>query len=205
MQPITSEPVGDLAPRLGADAALALANSSHGPSAHYGRHARSGEPAHDHLTTAGDAQAFLASHAIPAPAAPPSAAQLDRLRSVRSLIRALADPTLADLHAWRGHLDRALDPARFRLAADGSWRSAAGGWDAIADDLLPAALLLAAERDRLRTCANPGCRWLFVDRSPRGNRVWCEAAVCGNRVRVGRHRQRRVETTGTERRGQPPR
>ena len=77
----------------------------------------------------------------------------------------------------------------------GSIRSTASGWDAVADELLPAALALADERDRLRRCGNPRCRWLFVDRSRQGNRIWCEAAVCGNRMRVGRHRGRPVDAT----------
>jgi hypothetical protein len=190
MRPITSSSL-PLASRLGVEAALGLANSTHGPSAHYGRHARAGEPAHDHLTTAPDARAFLATHAIPVPETAPSAGQLERLRRTRALIRALDDRPGPDMVAWRAALETALRETRFRLDADGTLRSLAEGWDGIADDLLPAALALAAERERIRTCGNPGCRWLFVDRSPKGNRVWCEAAVCGNRMRVGRHRLRR--------------
>jgi hypothetical protein len=66
----------------------------------------------------------------------------------------------------------------------------APGWDGVGDDLLPAALALARERGRIRTCGNPLCRWLFIDRSRNGSRVWCEMAVCGNRMKVGRHRRR---------------
>ena len=83
-----------------------------------------------------------------------------------------------------------LDGVAFRMTRDGAVRSAANGWDGIADDLLPAALDLAADRALLRRCGNPRCRWLFVDRSRQGSRIWCEAAVCGNRMRVGRHRLR---------------
>jgi predicted RNA-binding Zn ribbon-like protein len=86
-------------------------------------------------------------------------------------------------------MDAALADVGYRLRADGSMRSPATGWDGVTDDLLPAALALAEERDRLRHCGNPRCRWLFVDRSRKGNRIWCEAAVCGNRMRVGRHRR----------------
>jgi predicted RNA-binding Zn ribbon-like protein len=45
---------------------------------------------------------------------------------------------------------------------------------------------------RLRACANDGCRWLFVDRSPAGRRRWCDMRTCGNRAKVARHRARRV-------------
>lgn len=44
--------------------------------------------------------------------------------------------------------------------------------------------------DRLRVCANDGCRWRFVDHSPAGRRRWCDMRTCGNRAKVARHRAR---------------
>jgi predicted RNA-binding Zn ribbon-like protein len=44
--------------------------------------------------------------------------------------------------------------------------------------------------DRLRVCANDGCRWRFIDRSPAGRRRWCDMRTCGNRAKVARHRAR---------------
>jgi predicted RNA-binding Zn ribbon-like protein len=44
--------------------------------------------------------------------------------------------------------------------------------------------------DRLRICANPTCRWVFVDRSPTGHRRWCDMRTCGNQAKVARHRAR---------------
>ena len=44
--------------------------------------------------------------------------------------------------------------------------------------------------DRLRVCANDGCRWIFVDRSPAGRRRWCDMRTCGNQAKVARHRAR---------------
>ena len=43
---------------------------------------------------------------------------------------------------------------------------------------------------RLRVCANPGCRFLFIDRSPTGRRRWCDMRTCGNQAKVARHRAR---------------
>jgi predicted RNA-binding Zn ribbon-like protein len=43
---------------------------------------------------------------------------------------------------------------------------------------------------RLRVCANEGCRWIFVDRSPTGRRRWCDMRTCGNQAKVARHRAR---------------
>ncbi len=175
---------------LGIEAALGVANSLHGPGAHYRRRARDGEPPHDHLDTPARAAEFLTSHALPDPGRPPTERQLARLRAVRAVIRSLADDPDLDTADWRTSMDATLADVDYRLRADGSIRSAATGWDAAIDDLLPAALALADQRDRLRRCGNPRCRWLFVDRSRQGNRIWCEAAVCGNRMRVSRHRAR---------------
>lgn len=175
---------------LGPEAALGLANSLHGPGAHYGRRARAGEPDHDHLTEADDARAFLAGHAIPAPSEIPSNLQLARLRAVREQVRALVGLAQASVSAWQATMDDLLATVDYRLGSDGVLRSAATGWDGVIDDVLPAILALAGERERLRTCGNPQCRWLFVDRSRSGRRIWCEMAVCGNRMKVGRHRRR---------------
>jgi CGNR zinc finger/Putative stress-induced transcription regulator len=176
--------------RLDAPSALGLANSLHEPGAHYRRRAGPDEPAHDHLASPDAAVEFLVTHEIPDPGVVPTEAQLDRLRSLRLTIRALADEPSLDLGAWRSSLDADLGGVDFRLTPDGVVRSSAAGWDGITDDLLPATLALVDDRERLRRCGNPRCRWLFVDRSRRGSRIWCEAAVCGNRMRVGRHRMR---------------
>lgn len=53
--------------------------------------------------------------------------------------------------------------------------------------------LLSGERaGRLRIC--PNCRWLFMDRSRNGSRLWCDMAVCGNRQKARRHYRRRRAT-----------
>lgn len=46
------------------------------------------------------------------------------------------------------------------------------------------------DASRLRVCANEGCRWVFVDRSPTGRRRWCDMRTCGNQAKVARHRAR---------------
>jgi predicted RNA-binding Zn ribbon-like protein len=50
-------------------------------------------------------------------------------------------------------------------------------------------LLPPARSARIRICAN--CRWLFLDGSRNGSRVWCDMAVCGNRQKARRHYHRR--------------
>jgi predicted RNA-binding Zn ribbon-like protein len=51
-------------------------------------------------------------------------------------------------------------------------------------------LLLAPGTAPLRCCANPQCRWLFLDTSKGATRRWCAMSACGNRAKVRRHAQR---------------
>ena len=76
------------------------------------------------------------------------------------------------------------DPAATVGATSGP---AVGFVAALADSAL--ALLSAEVRQRLRIC--PNCRWLFLDRSRNGSRVWCDMTVCGNRAKARRHYNRR--------------
>jgi predicted RNA-binding Zn ribbon-like protein len=50
-------------------------------------------------------------------------------------------------------------------------------------------LLASKERTAVRACPGHGCGWLFLD--PRGRRVWCSMAACGNRAKVRAHARRR--------------
>jgi predicted RNA-binding Zn ribbon-like protein len=53
--------------------------------------------------------------------------------------------------------------------------------------------------ERLRICANDGCRYVFIDRSPTGRRRWCDMRTCGNQAKVAAHRARaRAQTTRAE-------
>ncbi|MFC5818462.1 CGNR zinc finger domain-containing protein [Nonomuraea harbinensis] len=49
----------------------------------------------------------------------------------------------------------------------------------------------ALGHDRFRACAAPGCRGVFVDISRGGRRIYCRPDVCGNRINVAKHRERR--------------
>lgn len=98
-------------------------------------------------------------------------------------------------------LSRAVSeaPARQRLvrSSDGYgwqvelWRVGSSGPSAAA--LLAAVLwsaadlLVGAEKERIRRCANSECLWLFLDESKNGTRRWCDMASCGNRAKSRRH------------------
>lgn len=82
-----------------------------------------------------------------------------------------------------------------RWAADGEPvlpAKRAGALEAYLGSLL--ALVFAAgltgELERLKTCRNPDCRWVFYDRSPARNSVWCSMDVCGARHKMRTYRSR---------------
>jgi predicted RNA-binding Zn ribbon-like protein len=70
------------------------------------------------------------------------------------------------------------------------WQAAAGGADrAVLGAIAQSGIeLLAGHVDQLRRCGGPGCLLFFVATNPR--RRWCSDRLCGNRVRVSRHRHR---------------
>jgi predicted RNA-binding Zn ribbon-like protein len=45
--------------------------------------------------------------------------------------------------------------------------------------------------ERLKVCADHGCRWSFYDNSKNRSRSWCNMAVCGNRAKAREYRRRR--------------
>jgi len=51
-------------------------------------------------------------------------------------------------------------------------------------------LLTSDALDRVRTCADESCAWLFVDTTRNRTRRWCDMRVCGNRDKVRRFRAR---------------
>jgi hypothetical protein len=91
---------------------------------------------------------------------------------LRSLNRSLrvpwcAWPSPGSRGVW---LDLTDTPALVGLPG----RSPVGGAPAHPDDVA-----------RVGRCANEDCGWLFVDRSRRHNRRWCEMRECGSRARPG--------------------
>jgi predicted RNA-binding Zn ribbon-like protein len=89
----------------------------------------------------------------------------------------------------------AAAPGRKQLTDDGrSWRFEASPsvLALLAPVLWSAGDLLTSMRlSRVRACANPECRWLFLDDSKAGTRRWCSMSACGNRAKAHRHYQRR--------------
>jgi len=84
-------------------------------------------------------------------------------------------------HDGRGphiHVSRAAAPMSDRIAAH------------LAMGL--AELLVAGESGRLRSCASPVCREVFLDESRNRSRRYCDSRTCGNRLHVAAYRARKA-------------
>jgi predicted RNA-binding Zn ribbon-like protein len=55
-----------------------------------------------------------------------------------------------------------------------------------------AGLVVAGQSDRLRSCAAPACRDVFLDLSRNSSRRYCDSRTCGNRLHVAAYRARRA-------------
>jgi predicted RNA-binding Zn ribbon-like protein len=52
-------------------------------------------------------------------------------------------------------------------------------------------LLLSHDMEKVRSCGDPRCRWLFLDTSKNHTRRWCNMKVCGNRMKARRFKAQR--------------
>jgi len=127
-------------------------------------------------------------------------ADLPELIEVRSAIRSIAErvrasraPARRDLELLKAVLTD--HPMRFQLSRRGAQlelemvpveQPPKGLAGEIA--LSAARFLAGGQLDRLKMCDNPGCRWMFLDRTKNRTRRWC--GPCGNIDKVRRFRER---------------
>jgi predicted RNA-binding Zn ribbon-like protein len=129
----------------------------------------------------------------------PSPAVLRDLRRLREALRGFAEKTsrgaaiqsrdLEALNSW-------LKVPVFRRLVENqnglqlTCEPAQIGWPSVLAEIAAslAEALAHESQDRLKICANPGCAWVFVDRTKGRVRRWCSDATCGNRDRVRRSR-----------------
>lgn len=115
---------------------------------------------------------------------------------VFAAVAAGGEPAVDDLSRLNRAVGRAMSRLRLAPAAHGSFQWRWLGGEAALDSMLwqvassAAELLVSTDRARVRECDGEGCSWLFLDRSPRGNRRWCDMASCGNRAKARRHYHR---------------
>jgi predicted RNA-binding Zn ribbon-like protein len=58
-----------------------------------------------------------------------------------------------------------------------------------------AELVVSGESQRVRSCASPTCRDVFVDLSRNRSRRYCDSRTCGNRLHVAAYRARRSQAS----------
>ena len=75
-----------------------------------------------------------------------------------------------------------------KMTMHGIWRDRSAGIVAIVEQFYDGAANGAL--DRLKMCASEECRRVFYDRSKPGTRRWCQAALCGNRIKTRAYRER---------------
>lgn len=69
---------------------------------------------------------------------------------------------------------------------------ACGGVDGAIAQLVAAITTAAIDGswERMKACREDTCHWAFYDHSKNASGTWCSMAVCGNRAKVRRHRER---------------
>ena len=167
-----------------------VANTRHGPTAHWFARASVGAPDHDHLEHSSGAIRYLVDHHVEVPPAEPTGSQLASLAALSDMVRGLATSS----GAWTAGARQLLAKTRFHLDDRAVLVAEGTGWDAFIGDLMLPLIEVVRLRDRLSVCGNPACRLAFVDESKSRNRRWCDDAGCGNRTRARRYRRRHADT-----------
>lgn len=129
------------------------------------------------------------------------AAALDPVRAVRELGRelvaawqddSLTEPMLDRLRGWMHQVTyhQGLQWRGGELSA--RWVPQVPGPQSLAGLLAGAvgSLLAEARPASVRSCAGAGCSLSFLDRTKGQRRVYCSAALCGNRAKVAAFRAR---------------
>jgi predicted RNA-binding Zn ribbon-like protein len=85
----------------------------------------------------------------------------------------------------------AANPVRAELRPDGSVRREGALGAVLSMVARDAVGLIEGPPGLLKECAAPTCTRLYVDRSHRASRRWCDMARCGNRAKAAGYRARR--------------
>ncbi|MGH2736911.1 MAG: CGNR zinc finger domain-containing protein [Actinomycetota bacterium] len=131
-----------------------------------------------------------------------SSGALEELLELRGLLRGIVETIAAareipthDINRLDGFLERSEVRYRIRKSS-GELRLDVvplvdkDDWLMGAIALSAAEFLASGDRERLKVCANPGCRWVFYDQSKNQSRRWCDGNLCGNLFKVRRYRSR---------------
>jgi len=124
-------------------------------------------------------------------------ADLEALRRLRDALRGLLAANAGEGSAADAWASAAASFPKVRLSIELTrgrlvLRAARSGLQG-AIDWVAACVYEAQARGtwkRVKACRNADCRWAFFDRSKNVSAGWCSMAVCGNRTKARRRRQR---------------
>jgi predicted RNA-binding Zn ribbon-like protein len=157
----------------------------------------------DELEDEAAAAAWLVKEGVLTDGRPITGDSLVALRDLRNALRALAAANARGEHPPSGAVDvfnRLSAPHAASVRLDvvhgdlvGFVRAhddgAGGAIAALAAAVHQA--VLTGTWTRLKSCANPECRWLFYDRSRSRTARWCSMSGCGSITKSRRYRERR--------------
>jgi predicted RNA-binding Zn ribbon-like protein len=127
---------------------------------------------------------------------------LDRVKELRELLYRLLSAAARnkrvaeeDLDVFNRYLAQAMSNIYINQTDEGfEWACCpqGGGPESVLHPIVKSAadLLVSAQLERIRICANPQCGWLFLDSSRNRSRRWCSMDSCGNRAKARRFYQR---------------
>ena len=158
------------------------------------------EPGDDELTDLPALASWLRSRDLLGPRERLEEGDLERAREVREALRRLLDDRgsgeeidEAAIRALNAH--PACVQMRVRFDGGGAPRlePVGEGLEGALATLFSIIEHAAADGswERLKVCADHGCRWSFYDNSKNRSRTWCNMAVCGNRSKAREYRRRR--------------
>lgn len=147
----------------------------------------------DELARPETAGGWLRAHGCPETVSP---AELAALTEARETVRAfLVERTSAEALDALNRLIRSVAGAPV-VRSDGTLALRPAG-DRPAAEVIRTVLeallrdgLTGRHATRLKACAAPGCRWVFYDRAPSSNGLWCDMDVCGARHKMRAYRAR---------------
>ena len=156
----------------------------------------------EELTSPAALDAWLADHDLLPAGTTVTATDLARVQAFREALREVLlarhdgeDPPPAARAALDEVARRA--PLKVHLDATGTTlEPLADGVDAVLARVLAVvhAAAVAGTWVRLKVCRNTGCQWAYYDTSRNQSRKWCSMAVCGNRDKAQRYRERHLDT-----------
>jgi predicted RNA-binding Zn ribbon-like protein len=127
-------------------------------------------------------------------------AELARLRELREGLRDIllrhnlggSSVTTEPRSRFGGLVDSIALGVGFDSSGRPSLTSSSAGVEGIVQDLLIAAVGAGYEStwQRLKACANEGCRLIFYDASKNRSGSWCIMQICGSRAKMRSYRER---------------